>query len=286
VTNAGSNGKFVGVMDLDFDHSKKNGKPNLHYSMKPIFSNWLKADSEMEAYLSQMRSKRYDDSVVEARNENYKINKSRLGKSYDEILTEKLAIADRTLYRRGNFMGTWDQVLCNALRYEYRISDARLDNGEKIDPNKSYKLAGWATVNRTPEGRLMWDVTRDYILQNKQADNVLNANLHYSGNNYQYKKYTKATGVAALLTGIKITENTAGQISGLEVIPKSYLGNEKITTSMGSYNSIKVKVIRNDNKRETIFWLAKEFDFLPVKLMHTEKGEVITTTIKNYQKLK
>ena len=191
----------------------------------------------------------------------------------------------------------------------------------------------------------------------------LHANLHYSGNNYQYKKYTKATGVAALLTGIKITENTAGQISGLEVIPKSYLfnqsrrsksridkatfsgkkavgsykgkpynlviptgtqdraslelalardiaqnkprlqynvlergklkqyrfqrlGNEKITTSMGSYNSIKVKVIRNDNKRETIFWLAKEFDFLPVKLMHTEKGEVITTTIKNYQKLK
>ena len=41
------------------------------------------------------------------------------GKTYEEILGEKLAIADRVLYRRGNFMGTWDQVLCNALRDEY-----------------------------------------------------------------------------------------------------------------------------------------------------------------------
>ena len=259
VTNAGSNGKFVGVMDFDFT----DGKKNLHYSMKPVFSNWLTADSEMEAYLSQMRSKKYDDKIVEARHENFKVNKDRLGKTYDEILTEKLAITDRTLYRRGNFMGTWDQVLCNALRHEYkadisfsagvrwgpstlkgdwitmedvmsqcsmtyaetytseitgkalletleqiadnlfdpdpylqsggdmvrvggldytidptkklyeRITDARLDNGEKIEADKAYKLAGWATVNRTPDGRLMWDVVRDYILQNKGKDDAL-----------------------------------------------------------------------------------------------------------------
>lgn len=263
VTNAGSNGKFVGVMDFDFVNSDKDGKPKLHYSMKPVISNWLPADKEMEAYLSQMRSKKYDNKIVEARHESLKTNKDRLGKSYNEILTEKLAIADRTLYRRGNFMGTWDQVLCNALRHEYkadisfsagvrwgtttlkgdwitmedvmnqcsmtyaetyiseikgkdlldtleqiadnlfdpdpylqsggdmvrvggmdytidptqklyeRISDARLDNGDKIDPDKSYKLAGWATVNRTPDGRLMWDVVRDYIKNNKGKDDVL-----------------------------------------------------------------------------------------------------------------
>ena len=259
VTNAGSNGKFVGVMDFDIS----DGKKNLHYTMKPVFSNWLEADPEMEAYLSQMRSKKYDENIVEARNENFKVNKDRLGKTYDEILTEKLAIADRTLYRRGNFMGTWDQVICNALRHEYkadiafspgvrwgpttlkgdwitmedvmsqtsmtyaetyvseitgknildtleqiadnlfdpdpylqsggdmvrvggldytidptkkiyeRITDVRLDNGEKIQEDKSYKLAGWATVNRTPDGRLVWDIVRDYILQNKGTDNVL-----------------------------------------------------------------------------------------------------------------
>ncbi len=259
VTNAGSNGKFVGVMDIDVS----DGKTNLNYSMKPVITNWLPADKEMEAYLSQMRSKKYDEKIVEARNEKLKVNKSRLGKTYDEIITEKLAIADRTLYRRGNFMGTWDQVLCNALRHEYkadisfsagvrwgtstlkgdwitmedvmtqcsmtyaetytseikgkdlletleqiadnlfdpdpylqsggdmvrvggldytmdprkelykRITNARLDNGDAIDPKKTYTLAGWATVNRTPEGRLMWDVVRDYILDTKGKDDVL-----------------------------------------------------------------------------------------------------------------
>ena len=34
-------------------------------------------------------------------------------------------------------------------------------------------MAGWATVNRTPEGRLMWDIVRDYIIQSKASDNVL-----------------------------------------------------------------------------------------------------------------
>ena len=116
MTNAGSNGKFVGVMDIDVS----DGKTNLNYSMKPVIANWLPADKEMEAYLSQMRSQKYDDKIIEARNKKFKVNKSRLSKTYDEILTEKLAIADRTLYRRGNFMGTWDQVLCNALRHEYK----------------------------------------------------------------------------------------------------------------------------------------------------------------------
>ncbi|MCK5665962.1 MAG: 5'-nucleotidase C-terminal domain-containing protein, partial [Thiotrichaceae bacterium] len=54
-----------------------------------------------------------------------------------------------------------------------RITDARLDNGDAIDPKKTYKLAGWATVNRTPEGRLMWDVVRDYIVDTKGEDNIL-----------------------------------------------------------------------------------------------------------------
>jgi sulfur-oxidizing protein SoxB len=260
VTNAGSNGKFVGVMDIDV---KGEGKIDMHYKMLPVISDWLPADKEMEAYISQMRSKKYDDKINESRSEKFKFNKSRVGKTYDEILTEKLAIADRTLYRRGNFMGTWDQVLCNALRDEYkadvamsagvrwgtttlegdwitmedvmtqcsmtyaetyvrdmkgedllktleevadnlfdpdpylqsggdmvrvggldytidpskklysRITDARLDNGDKIEPDKTYKVAGWATVNSTPDGRLMWDIVRDHILRAKGKDDVL-----------------------------------------------------------------------------------------------------------------
>ncbi len=70
-------------------------------------------------------------------------------------------------------VGGLDYTIDPTKKLYERISDVRLDNGEKIEVDKSYKLAGWATVNRTPDGRLMWDVVRDYILKNKGADNVL-----------------------------------------------------------------------------------------------------------------
>lgn len=260
VTNAGSNGKFVGVMDFGIEEGKVK---NMDYKMLPVFEKMLPADKEMEAYITQMRSTKYDENIVESRAPDRFYGKDRLGKTYEEILSEKLAIADRTLYRRGNFMGTWDQVLCNALREEYgahiamsagvrwgtttlkgdwitmedvmtqcsttysetyvsemkgselknvleqvadnlfdpdpylqsggdmvriggldytidptkklgeRLSDMRLDNGDAIEDDKTYKVAGWAVVNRTPEGRLMWDVVRDYIVKNKNKDGVL-----------------------------------------------------------------------------------------------------------------
>ena len=49
----------------------------------------------------------------------------------------------------------------------------KLDNGHVIEAGETYSVAGWATVNRTPDGRLMWDVVRDYILAKRDADNVL-----------------------------------------------------------------------------------------------------------------
>src|SRR5210317_942251 len=91
----------------------------MEYRMLPVITEWLPADKEMKAFIDQMRQTKYDENIVESRRSDLFFNKSRLGKTYEEILSEKLAIADRLLYRRGNFMGTWDQVLCNALRHEY-----------------------------------------------------------------------------------------------------------------------------------------------------------------------
>ena len=48
-----------------------------------------------------------------------------------------------------------------------------LDNGHVVEAGTKYKVAGWATVNRTPEGRLMWDVVRDYIVAKRGPDNIL-----------------------------------------------------------------------------------------------------------------
>ena len=88
VTNAGSNGKFLGVMDFDV----KGGKvSDFRYRLLPIFANQLKADPEMDALITKIRA------------------------PYEAKLNEKLAVTDGLLYRRGNFNGSWDQLICDAL---------------------------------------------------------------------------------------------------------------------------------------------------------------------------
>jgi len=88
VTNAGSNGKFLGVMDFDV----KNGKVVGHkYRLLPVFSNFLEPDAKMDALIKKIRA------------------------PYEGKLGEVLAVSDELLYRRGNFNGTWDQLICDAL---------------------------------------------------------------------------------------------------------------------------------------------------------------------------
>jgi len=116
VTNAGSNGKFVGCMDLDIRNGKLRG---MHYRLLPVFSNELAADAGVDQFITNLRQTQYTKSIVESRNPKYAYNPERLGKTYEQILSEELAVAEDTLYRRGNFMGTWDQIIVNALREEH-----------------------------------------------------------------------------------------------------------------------------------------------------------------------
>jgi sulfur-oxidizing protein SoxB len=230
VTNAGSNGKFLGVMDMEV----KNGKlQDFRYRLLPVFSNLLPAEPEMQAYIDTARA------------------------PYKDKLEEKLAVAEETLYRRGNFNGTFDQVICDALRkvndaqvslspgfrwgtsvlpgqtitmdhvmdqtcitypetyrremkgselkailedvcdnlfnkdpyiqqggdmvrlggLDYvchpaasignRILDMRLDDGTKVEANKSYMVSGWATVGSKSPGRPIWEVVADYLRDQK-----------------------------------------------------------------------------------------------------------------------
>ena len=88
VSNAGSNGKFLAVLDLDIGEGKVN---DYRYRLLPVFSDLLPADQEMQAYI---------DSVREP---------------YLDKLNEPLAVAESLLYRRGNFNGTFDQILCDAM---------------------------------------------------------------------------------------------------------------------------------------------------------------------------
>ncbi len=91
VTNAGSHGKFVGVLDLDV---RANGVRAYRYRLLPVFANLLPADGEMAAYIERVRAP----------------HAAKLG--------ETLAQTDGLLYRRGNFNGTFDELILRALLAE------------------------------------------------------------------------------------------------------------------------------------------------------------------------
>jgi len=232
VTNAGSNGKFLGTMQLDV----RNGKvQDFRYKLLPVFSNLLEPDQEMANYIEEVR------------------------RPYLSTLTEELAVADQVLYRRGNFNGTFDQIICDALRevggaqislspgfrwgttvlpgqtitmdhvmdqtcitypetyvremkgsvikeiledvadnlfnndpyyqqggdmvrvggldytmnptnkFNTRVTDMVLDDGTKIEANKNYTVAGWATVGSKAPGEPIWDVVAEYLRSEKVA---------------------------------------------------------------------------------------------------------------------
>ena len=232
VTNAGSNGKFLAVLDLDIGES---GVRDYRYRLMPVFSNYLEADPEMAALVERIRA------------------------PYAASLGEELAVADTLLYRRGNFNGTFDQLICDAQRVvgdaqialspgfrwgttivpgqavtmervldqtattypetyvremtgadlklvledvadnlfnpdpyyqqggdmvrvgglDYvcdptqsigrRIADMSLDEGEKIEAGKTYKVAGWAAVNAQSPGPPIWEVVAEYLRDRKSA---------------------------------------------------------------------------------------------------------------------
>jgi len=229
VTNAGSNGKFLGVLDF----AVKNGKvADFRYKLLPVFSNLLPADAEMAALIEKVRA------------------------PYLAKLGEKLAVSEGLLYRRGNFNGTFDQLILDALMevkgadaafspgfrwgtsllpgdtitmehvldqtaitYPYttlsemsgtmikdimedvcdnlfnpdpykqqggdmvrvggfqytcdltKTAGRRIQNmtlkGKPVDPNKTYKVAGWAPVAEGTSGEPIWDVVAGYLRDKK-----------------------------------------------------------------------------------------------------------------------
>jgi len=229
VTNAGSNGKFLGVMDFDV----KGGKViDIKYKLLPVFANLITPDAEMSTLIKKVRT------------------------PFEDKLAEKLAVTEGTLYRRGNFNGTFDQLILDAMM-EVKGADAAFSpgfrwgtsllpgdaitmenlmdqtaitypqstltemtgetikaimedvcdnlfnpdpykqqggdmvrvggitytcdlrqsigkrinnmmlNGKVIDPNKKYKVAGWAPVGEGVTGEPIWDVVAGYLRDKK-----------------------------------------------------------------------------------------------------------------------
>lgn len=96
VTNAGSHGKFLGVIDFDVKQGRVAG---YRYHLMPVFSELLPADPGMQATIDRVRA------------------------PYESLLREPIAETEQLLYRRGNFNGSWDQLIVDAL---LEVKDAEI----------------------------------------------------------------------------------------------------------------------------------------------------------------
>ena len=87
VANSGCNGKFISVMDIKF-----TGKSYIYkYKLMPILSNEIKPSIEMKKFIA------------------------RISEPYQSQLDETVGYASETLYRRSNFNGTFDDLLCDSM---------------------------------------------------------------------------------------------------------------------------------------------------------------------------
>jgi S-sulfosulfanyl-L-cysteine sulfohydrolase len=88
VANSGSNGKFLSVLDLEV---RGAGVADFRYRLLPVFSNLLPPDTAMQSLIERVRA------------------------PYKARLEEPLAVTEGLLYRRGNFNGSFDQLILDAL---------------------------------------------------------------------------------------------------------------------------------------------------------------------------
>jgi sulfur-oxidizing protein SoxB len=104
---SGSHGKFVSRVDLDIRDGEMKG---INHRLIPIFSDVIAPDAEMTALVNETRA------------------------PYADEMSEVIGRTDSLLYRRGNFNGTWDDLICNAL-LEEREADIALSPGFRWGPS-------------------------------------------------------------------------------------------------------------------------------------------------------
>ena len=155
VCNAGSNGKFLNVLDLDI----QNGKiKDFKFTLLPIFSDLVPEDPDMKKYIELVR------------------------RPFQKELSREIATTDLTLFRRGNFNGSWDQLICDAL-IEVKGADVSLSPGFRwgtsLMPGQTVTFDDLATQTAMtyPETYAV-DMTGAAIKDTLEdvADNLFNAN--------------------------------------------------------------------------------------------------------------
>ena len=155
---SGSNGKFVSRLDLDIRDGAVKGYA---YRLIPVFADVIAPDAEMAALIDKVRA------------------------PYEAELARELARTDTLLYRRGNFNGTMDDLICQAL-LEEREADIALSPGFRWgtsllpgdaitveDLHNACAMTYPAVYRSTMSGQMLRDILEDV------ADNLFNPDPYY-----------------------------------------------------------------------------------------------------------
>jgi len=96
VVNSGSHGKFLSRLDLDVQRGRVGG---YRYRLIPVLAQDVPEDPDMARTIDEIR------------------------RPHEATLSERLAVSESLLYRRGNFNGTFDEIILDAL---LRRGDAQI----------------------------------------------------------------------------------------------------------------------------------------------------------------
>lgn len=155
---SGSNGKFVSRVDLDIQNGRMMG---FRHKLIPIFSDVIEPDAEMTAVIDEQRA------------------------PYKAELEEVIGQTDSLLYRRGNFNGTWDDLICDALMSE-READIAMSPGVRWGPSL---IPGdditredlWNVTSMSYGKAYRSEMTGEFIkvILEDVADNIFNPDPYY-----------------------------------------------------------------------------------------------------------
>jgi len=158
IVASGSNGKFVSRVDLDVRDGRMMG---FKHKLIPIFSDVITPDADVAALIDEQRA------------------------PFADKLTEVIGNTDSLLYRRGNFNGTWDDLICDALIAE-RDADISMSPGVRWGPSI---LPGqditrediWNVTSMTYGEAYRTEMTGEFIhvILEDVADNLFNTDPYY-----------------------------------------------------------------------------------------------------------
>ncbi|MDK3074406.1 thiosulfohydrolase SoxB [Sedimentitalea sp. JM2-8] len=158
IVASGSNGKFVSRVDLDVRDGRMMG---FRHKLIPIFSDVIAPDPQIAALIDEQRA------------------------PFQAELEEVIGQTDSLLYRRGNFNGTWDDLICDALISE-READIAMSPGVRWGPSI---LPGqditrediWNVTSMTYGKAYRTEMTGEFIkvILEDVGDNLFNPDPYY-----------------------------------------------------------------------------------------------------------